>query len=348
MDERRGGQSEPVAQPGGGALRRRGLIAGAVALVAAGLAKLVGPARVEAMNGDTITVGNLFTGTSTTFLSNSINSAPVFEGISSQPGGVGIFGLASSGQGVRGEATTGTGVVGVATNVNGVAIMGDSTQSYGIIGQSHGMLTYGLLGNGLGQAHGLVGNSQAKQGLVGITNGPTEFACTLFNAAGSASPGLFVQGSLVVTGTKSRAVPTATHGVRRLYAVESPENWFEDVGSARLRAGEARVVLEPVFAETVNAEAPYHVFLTPKSGASKGLAVVAQDAKGFTVRELQRGTGSYEFDYRIMAKMRGEEDTRLERFEGPRPPVVPAVQVPEAPRPVFVTPAGLRRPAPLR
>jgi hypothetical protein len=422
MDERRRGQSEPVAEPEEDALRRRGLFAGAVALVAAGLAKLGGgPARVEAANGDIIHVGDSLTGTATTTLTitgtnvftaatdagsipgifgiNGAGSGFFAAGVGGMSGGngtpgvvgqangsagigvsgygsfdalatgvrgaggangtgvkgvsnagsptadgdgsgIGVWGKSASGQGVRGEVIVGTGLVGVAAGVDGVAILGDSALSYGIIGQSHGNLTYGLLGNGLGQAHGLVGNSQAKQGLVGVTNGPTEFACTLFNAAGSGAPGLFVQGSLVVTGTKSRAVATATHGVRRLYAVEAPENWFEDVGSARLVAGEARVALEPVFAQTVNTEAPYHIFLTPKSGASRGLAVVAQDATGFTVQELQGGTGSYAFDYRILAKMRGEEATRLERFEVPTPPVVPAVRVPAAPAPGPVPPAG--------
>jgi hypothetical protein len=41
---------------------------------------------------------------------------------------------------------------------------------------------------------------------------------------------LYVQGNFVATGTKSALVETASYGKRQLYAIESPENWFEDFG----------------------------------------------------------------------------------------------------------------------
>jgi hypothetical protein len=59
------------------------------------------------------------------------------------------------------------------------------------------------------------------------------------------------------------------------------------------------------------------------------LAVVAQDAEGFVVQEAQGGRGSYEFDYRIMAKVRGHENTRLEAFTmptAPEPPKAPTLR----------------------
>ena len=83
--------------------------------------------------------------------------------------------------------------------------------------------------------------------------------------------------------------------------------------------------LDPIFAATVNTVAKYHVFLTPRSADTRGLAVVAQSAEGFTVQEAHGGWGSYEFDYRIMAKVRGQEDTRLEAFTLPTSPTPPKV-----------------------
>jgi len=64
------------------------------------------------------------------------------------------------------------------------------------------------------------------------------------------------------------------NGQRRvaLYAVEAPQNWFEDFGSGQLEGGSATVHLEPTFAQTVNTGTDYHVFLTPK-GDSRGLYV---------------------------------------------------------------------------
>ena len=61
---------------------------------------------------------------------------------------------------------------------------------------------------------------------------------------------------------------------RRLYAVESPENWL-DFGPAKLVNGRAVITIEPVFAETVNTEGDYHVFVTPKGNCS-GLYVSNQ------------------------------------------------------------------------
>jgi hypothetical protein len=95
-----------------------------------------------------------------------------------------------------------------------------------------------------------------------------------------------------------------------LYAVEAPENWFEDAGSARLTNGEAVVNLEPVFGQTVNTEIEYHVFLTPK-GDCKGLYLAKESPTSFVVRELGGGVSSTAFDYRIMAKRKGYESVRL-------------------------------------
>ncbi len=56
---------------------------------------------------------------------------------------------------------------------------------------------------------------------------------------GTTSPAakLYVAGSFIATGTKSALVETASYGKRQLYAVESPENWFEDFGGERRLQG---------------------------------------------------------------------------------------------------------------
>ena len=103
-----------------------------------------------------------------------------------------------------------------------------------------------------------------------------------------------------------------------LYAVESPENWFEDAGSGQLAKGSAVINLEPIFAQTVNAGIDYHVFLTPR-GECEGLYITNATAAGFEVRELRHGTSDVAFDYRIMAHRKGYENIRLadmtERFK---------------------------------
>ena len=137
---------------------------------------------------------------------------------------------------------------------------------------------------------------------------------------------------VVVNGTKNAAVETQRFGHRKLYAVEATEKVFEDFGVAKLQNGRARVELDEVFAETVNTGQKYQVYLTPKSRDSRGLAVTGQDARGFVVEELGGGTGSYEVDYRVVAKVRGHEGKRMEQFMPPAMPTPPATPRPEPDR----------------
>ena len=95
-----------------------------------------------------------------------------------------------------------------------------------------------------------------------------------------------------------------------LYAIEGPENWFEDMGSGQLSNGYARIGLDSTFLQTVNTEMDYKVFLTP-NGDCRGLYVTQKAATSFEVRELSAGTSDIAFDYRIVAKRKGYENVRL-------------------------------------
>jgi hypothetical protein len=121
---------------------------------------------------------------------------------------------------------------------------------------------------------------------------------------------LHVIGDFIATGTKSALVDTTSYGKRQLYAVESPENWFEDFGKADIIQGRTVVKLDPIFAETVSTQTDYHIFLTPR-GDCKGLYIANQTATSFEVKELQSGKSNLAFDYRIVAKRKGYEETRL-------------------------------------
>jgi hypothetical protein len=124
-------------------------------------------------------------------------------------------------------------------------------------------------------------------------------------------------GNTTATGTKSANVSTADYGQRLMYAVESPEVWFEDLGSARLENGAVSVPFEPIFAETVDLNAEYHVFLTPLCDQAVLLFVTEKATTGFTVQgvTLDNQPSSCAFDYRIMAKRLGYADARLELVE---------------------------------
>jgi hypothetical protein len=126
----------------------------------------------------------------------------------------------------------------------------------------------------------------------------------------------YFSGDLVATGAKNAIVPTS-QGHRKLYSQESPEVWFEDVGEGQLAGGMARIDLDPLFLETVtiNDQHPLKVFIQPNDDCNG--VYVQRDAKGFQVMELLNGASSAHFTYRVMAKRKGYEKTRLEATEDP-------------------------------
>ena len=120
-------------------------------------------------------------------------------------------------------------------------------------------------------------------------------------------------GDLACAGAKS-AVVEVKDDMRRMYAIESSEVWFEDFGAGELRDGVAAISVDALFAGTVNLDADYHVYLTPL-GDCNGLYVADKTATGFEVRESGGGASSVGFDYRIVAKRTGYEDVRMEKVD---------------------------------
>jgi len=117
-----------------------------------------------------------------------------------------------------------------------------------------------------------------------------------------------VGGNLMVAGSKAALVQTASYGKREVYAVESPGEWFEDFGDARLVRGRAVIPIDLVFGETITTGHAYHVFLTANGPCS--LYIERKQPNAFTVKEL-RGSRTCSFDYRIVAKRKGYENVRL-------------------------------------
>jgi hypothetical protein len=118
-----------------------------------------------------------------------------------------------------------------------------------------------------------------------------------------------VKGSLKVNGTKSSVATLADGREVTLYAVESPDNWFEDFGAARLQDGAAVVLMDPTFVQSVNTGVDYHVFLTPNADC-RGLYVARKSPTSFEVREAGGGHSNVAFDFRIVARRRGYEQVR--------------------------------------
>ncbi len=249
--------------------------------------------------------------------------APGVKGSSSNDSGV--YGFSAGGDGVHGEGWNGVygtgglaGVYGTGSNIGvqgvsstGTGIKGESTTAYGVEGSStssigvHGISEEFVGMWAVGPRGVLAQSTSAGQAAIE--------ARALDNSgdwAGFFWGNVHVIGNLSATGAKPAVVETESYGRRRVYAVESPELWFEDFGMGQLVRGEAAVQIDPVFAETVNLNETYFVFLTPWGDCP--LYVKGHTPTSFSVAATGSQKCSIEFQYRIVAKRLGYEGVRLQ------------------------------------
>jgi hypothetical protein len=266
-----------------------------------------------------------------TNFTTSSSPAPGIVGTTAGTNASGVKGVAS--------ATTGTsnGVYGTSSSADGYGVRGTSP-NVGVYGQSSGPSKEGQL---QGYGAGVWGDTgEAYEGVLGtaddngagafFNNAPydglyagdnatiyaendssTGYVLVTSDSNNSSGCNIDVSGNLSCSGTVS-GVAKVDGGARSvaLYAVQSPENWFEDFGTGTMVNGAASVALDPTFAQTVNTTTDYHVFLTPR-GECEGLYIANLTPAGFEVRELHHGSSSVAFDYRIVAKRNGYENVRL-------------------------------------
>jgi hypothetical protein len=120
-------------------------------------------------------------------------------------------------------------------------------------------------------------------------------------------------------------VAFADGSLRRLYATEAPESWFEDYGEARLANGRASVAIPADFAQAVNTSLAYHVFVTPHTEDIEALAVTVRAPDHFEVRANGKGVVDGSFSFRIVAKRKDLAGPRFERVVASAAPVAPAL-----------------------
>jgi hypothetical protein len=260
-------------------------------------------------NGSHFVLGAANTATLASVLNASVPGRP-FTGqfrVETKKGGTAIMGKVSgsSAIGVVGESVNdkrGTGVFGQGEGIGvfGLAITnGDSKDGIGVFGDGG---DWGVKGDGF--KIGVEGNGP-EVGVLGRSKG----------LAGFFDGDVFVNGSFFVTGAKAAVVPHPDGSHRTVFALESPQSWFEDFGRARLQRGRARLALPADFAALVRTQG-YHVFCSPE-GDCNGLFVTKLTRNGFEVRELSAGTSNVSFSYRIVAQRKDLANTRLPKQKLP-------------------------------
>jgi hypothetical protein len=117
----------------------------------------------------------------------------------------------------------------------------------------------------------------------------------------------------------------AKNEYRTFNSIQATECWIEDIGSAELRKGSAIVNIDPVFAQTVDLQNGYKVFLTPVSEEMVYLIVTAKSPDKFIVKGVTPDgrPASCSFDYRIAAKDREKRNARMEVVSIPDPVIIP-------------------------
>ncbi len=212
---------------------------------------------------------------------------------------------ATTSYGVRGEcSSTGlgsAGVSGVSTN--------SSQNEIGVVGD-YSLWGAGVFGLGWAASYANMPVSR-DHGVFGTCNFSTGTGVYGFDGSNSAgSYALYGSGKFAVTGAKAASVPT-TKGNQLLYCQESPEMWFEDIGSSKLVNGKVEIKLDKLYLETVFIDEthPMQVFLQ-ENGESNGLIVIKEKDK-FLVKEKNGGKSNIEFSYRILAKRRFYQDHRF-------------------------------------
>ena len=218
------------------------------------------------------------------------------------PRGNGVYGNSVSGDGVYGNTVSAYGVVGISEQYAGVYGQGNTygvtghSQQDGVYGVSEGtgnaVEGYSPSGTGVfanGGSGGLV--AESKNGDPIAAQDPNAVTVFYVDNAGN----VFYRGSLMHL--------LSTHGGHSAteYTPSSTHSTIEDTGTAHLVAGSAVVRFDASLARAMDASHTYQVFLTP-DGDTRGLYIASKSAAGFTVREVQGGRGTFDFDYHVYAR----------------------------------------------
>ena len=123
-----------------------------------------------------------------------------------------------------------------------------------------------------------------------------------------------INGDITAGGVKNFVIDHPLDNDKKIvYAcMEGPEAAVYNRGTVDLVNGEAWIAFEEHFELVISPET-ITVQVSPLSTESKGLAVIEKTAEGFRVKELNKGTGNYKFDYFVQGIRKGYEDYRVIR-----------------------------------
>jgi hypothetical protein len=262
------------------------------------------------------------------------------------PKGVGVYGFSASGSAVTASSTSGVGVtatggpygvngstddtkagdipVGVAGNdntnfTNASGVQGSTTNGVGVDGEAYGPGSgvYGQTEGGSGVA--AVGLGSSSTALDVQTDGGTAiraYSHTTEIMALDNGGNLTLTGSLTQKGTPHAVLRSARGVERTVYSAQQTQTTLEDFGEGQITGGRAYVRLDPAFADMLDRNSSYIVFLTPEGPTTAPLYVSDKSLSGFSVREITNHA-NIAFGYRILARPSGTSEARLALYKAP-------------------------------
>lgn len=137
------------------------------------------------------------------------------------------------------------------------------------------------------------------------------------DSGSDAKAGIYVNSSgegIVFGDTKNFRMKHPTQEGKEIWyaSLEGPEAAAYVRGTTKLVNGEAQITFPEHFDLVANKET-MTVILTPLSADSKGLAVIQKGKGGVKIKELNNGSGNYEFDWEVKAVRKGYENYRVIR-----------------------------------
>ena len=160
-------------------------------------------------------------------------------------------------------------------------------------------------------------NGQPNIRLSNIAGNGNSASLGIYDSAGNSQAGIYINssGQGVVWGDiKDFRTEHPNDSSKDIWyaSLEGPEAAAYERGTASLTDGETTVNFSEHFGLIAN-PSTMTVIITPLSADSKGVAVIAKNTSGFTVKELFAGQGNYEFDWEVKCVRIGFEDYQVIR-----------------------------------
>ncbi|MFT3793834.1 hypothetical protein [Flavobacterium sp.] len=277
------------------------------------------------------------------------------EGFASGASGTGVYGSASGNLAVGTFGITnvanGSGVWGYNLHASGTGLLGSgNNQSANYLTAGSGGAFTGTITGSVSYSKNAVstgvvgaGNNLAAttitQGSGGAFNGNQwgVFANAALSGSGATDRAAFVgnyndnaTASTVYVGARiggvhykvlgpgaasvSTTMPTRD-GERVLFAPESPENWFFDIGEATLVDGKATVTIDPLFVDCMSDSKPFKVFVQGGEDTYGSIRVTRdQNGKTFILEDMG-GASSGTVQYSIYAIWKQKENLRFPKYQ---------------------------------